>query len=334
MSSGHADDRLQWDWARDLGWRMAIREQAGNGTGVRSRSQRWRDDDPHRAVVSAVYYGVATDPTVTGAYPRLAIGGDGARRQHRHMEVTTTRSSAGRLAIAPFVRSLLLGTMLIVGGLTLAYAAFATPLLTVALPAGRPSTGQMAVGMAVWAAALVAPAAFLLMGTNRLARLLATLRGPVPHGSRLAEVLAPLGSDVTVTSGLVLPDGRGVADLVVGPFGAVVLRELPPPAVTRVQGGHWHLRTPRGWVPMENPLERAARDADRVRRWLGHDDADFVVKVHAAVIGTDPTIQRTPTCAVLTPDQVYAWVAALPPQRRLTPGRRQVIMDTVRGARR
>lgn len=279
-----------------------------------------------------MYYGVASGPTVTGAYPGLAIGGDGAHLQHGHMQVMTTRSSAGRRPISPFVRSLLLGTMLIVGGLTLAYAAFATPLLTVALPAGRPSAGQMAVGMAVWGVALVAPAAFLLLGTNRLARLLATMRGPVPHGSRLAQALTPLGSDITVTSGLVLPDGRSVADLVVGPFGAVVLRELPPPGVTRVQGGHWQLRTQRGWIPLENPLERAARDADRVRRWLAHDDADFVVKVHAAVIGTDPTIQRTSTCAVLTPEQVCAWVAALPPQRSLTPGRRQVILDTVRGA--
>lgn len=248
------------------------------------------------------------------------------------MQVITTRSSSDRRPITPFVRSMLLGTMLIVGGLTLAYAAFATPLLTVALPAGRPSAGQMAVGMAVWAAALVAPATFLLVGTHRLARLLATFRGPIPHSSRLARALAPLGGDITVASGLVLPDGRSVADLVVGPFGAVVLRELPPRGVTRVQGGHWQLRTQRGWIAMENPLERAARDADRVRRWLAHDDADFVVKVHAAVIGTDPTVQRTGTCAALTPDQVCAWVAALPPQRSLTSGRRQVILDTVRDA--
>lgn len=246
------------------------------------------------------------------------------------MEVIAPRGSTHRRSLAPLLGSTFVGTCLIVGGLMLAYVAFATPLLTAVLPPGRPSAGQMAVGMAIWAAALVAPAAFLLAGTNRLARMLASLRRHEPHGSRIARSLAPLGADIMVASGVILPDGRSVSDLVVGQFGAVVLRELPPPQLTRIQDGRWQLRTHRGWIPLEDPLERASRDADRVRRWLAHDDADFVVKSYAAVVGTDPTVARTSTCAVLTPDQVPAWIAALPPQRSLTAGRRQQIFDTVR----
>ncbi len=84
---------------------------------------------------------------------------------------------------------------------------------------------------------------------------------------------------------------------------------------------------------MENPLERATRDAERVRRWLTEDD-DYLVKVYSAVVGPDPAIARTAACAVLTPDQLAAWIAALPAQRGLTPGRRSRVLDLVRAAAR
>jgi hypothetical protein len=136
---------------------------------------------------------------------------------------------------------------------------------------------------------------------------------------------------MAVATGLTLPDGRGVSELVIGPFGAAVIRELPPAAVTRIRGDSWQVRTSRGWIALENPLERATRDAERVRRWLTDDD-DFLVKVYSAVVGPAPTVARTPHCAVLAPDQLAAWIAALPSQRSLTPGRLQRVIDTVRGA--
>ena len=76
-----------------------------------------------------------------------------------------------------------------------------------------------------------------------------------------------------------------------------------------------------------------SRDAERVRRWLTDDD-DFLVKVYSAVVGPDPTVARTPHCAVLAPDQLAAWISALPAQRSLTPGRHQRVLDTVRAAAR
>ena len=73
---------------------------------------------------------------------------------------------------------------------------------------------------------------------------------------------------------------------------------------------------------MDNPLEQANRDADRVRRWFTIADLDFVVRVYAAVIVGDGSIPRSPTCAVVTPDQLPAWIGALPSQRSLTLARR------------
>lgn len=247
------------------------------------------------------------------------------------MDVITPRRPSQRTTLVPMLAGTLFGTLFIVSGLAMAYVAFATPFLGLAIPSGRPDAVQTAVGITIWAVALVAPAGFVLAGANRLARNLATVRGRVPRRSRTLKALDGLPGEITVASGLVLSDGRGVSELVIGPFGAAVVRELPPSAVTRIQGDNWQVRGSRGWLAIENPLERASRDAERVRRWLTEDD-DFLVKVYAAVVGPDPSVDRTSGCAVLTPDQLAAWIAALPAQRSLTPGRLSRVLDLVRAA--
>ena len=247
------------------------------------------------------------------------------------MEVIQPSRTAPRPSIAPLLGSTIIGTLLVVMGIVLGWLAFATPVLHSVLPEGRLNPGQMATGMAIWAVALVAPAGFVLYGTSRLVRILAEVRGRVPRRSAATRALKGV-PDVVVASGIMLPDGRTVSDLVIGPFGAAVIRELPPAKVTRVREGRWELRTRRGWIGLENPLDRAARDSVRVRRWLGNGDADFVVKVYAAVVGSDATIRRTTECAVLAPDQIVAWINALPPQRSLTENRRQQVVETVRAA--
>lgn len=247
------------------------------------------------------------------------------------MDVIAPSRPSGRSTLVPMLSGTLFGTLFIVSGLALAYVAFATPFLDLAIPTGRPDAFQTATGITIWAVALVAPAGFVLAGANRLARNLATIRGHGPRRSPALKALDNLQGDVTVASGLTLSDGRGVPELVIGPFGAAVIRELPPAAVTRVQGESWQVRGSRGWIAIDNPLDRATRDAERVRRWLTEDD-DFLVKVYAAVVGPSPTVERTPGCAVLTPDQLAAWIAALPNQRGLTPGRHSRVLDLVRAA--
>ncbi len=248
------------------------------------------------------------------------------------MEVISPPSAIERPSVVPVIGGTLVGTLLVVGGIVLAYVVLATPLLSQVVPAGRLGAGEMAIGMGIWAAALVAPAAFILLGTTRLARILGRARRRMPRRSVLQRAIGTLPDGVVLASGLTLPDGRGISELLVGPFGAAVIRELPPAGATRVRNSHWEARTARGWIQLENPLERATRDAERVRRWLGHDDADFVVKTYAAVVGPAPTIARTAGCAVLSPDQLAAWVAALPAQRSLTPGRIERMLEVVREA--
>lgn len=248
------------------------------------------------------------------------------------MEVITPTGATRRPPFTPLLGGTILGTVLVVTGIVLAYLAFATPILGSVLPTGRPSIGQLAAGIAVWAIALVGPAALLLAGASRLARSLATVRARSPKPSATHQALESLSSELVVASGIVLPDGRSVADLVIGPFGAAVIRQLPPAGVTRIRGGRWEARSRRGWISLEDPLERATRDAERVRRWLGHDDADFLVKVYAAVVGPARGLSRTPTCAVVEPDQLAGWIEALPPQRSLTEGRREQMIELIRDA--
>lgn len=250
------------------------------------------------------------------------------------MEVIQPAHLTRRPSLGPLLGGTVLATFSIVFGIVLAYVAIATPVLRSVMPEGRLNAGQVATGIIVWAIALVAPTAFVLIGANRLVRILAATRGRAPRRSTTLRALDALSDDVTVATGIAMPDGRPISELIIGSFGAAVVRELPPAAVTRVREGRWELRTRRGWIVIENPLDRAARDAERVRRWLAHDDADFIVKVYAAVVGSQPTVPRATDCAVLTPDQLAPWISGLPPQRSLTEGRRERVLEYVRAAAR
>jgi hypothetical protein len=54
------------------------------------------------------------------------------------------------------------------------------------------------------------------------------------------------------------------------------------------------------------------------------------VKVYSAAVTADPSVGRMGTCAVIAPDQVQAWLAALPPSRALTPDRTIELVEAVR----
>jgi len=83
-------------------------------------------------------------------------------------------------------------------------------------------------------------------------------------------------------------------------------------------------------VPIEAPLDRAARDAERVRGWLATDDRDFLVKVYAAIVTDDERVERTSTCAVVRTHELAAWLEALPGQRGLTAARREHLVELLR----
>ncbi len=236
-----------------------------------------------------------------------------------------------RLPLVPVIVGSAVGIALLVGGLFLAWLAFATPVVQSLTPTMiRPSLPQMALGGAIWGIALVAPPCFAIVGALRLGQVARAVTSR-PRMRAVARLASTLGDDYVSATDVRLPDGRVVHDLVVGPFGLAVLFELPAPSATRHRGTAWEIRGRDGrWVPYENPVERASRDGERVRSWFSSTERDFVVKVYAAAVTTDPSITRTPTCAVISPEQIPAWLASLPPSRALTADRRLDVLELIR----
>jgi hypothetical protein len=243
------------------------------------------------------------------------------------ISATPSMSRADRVARA---RSVLVAALLLAAGGALAWLCLGTPLVSTFTPAGWVSTSDAVIGVLVWGFAIVVPISFLLLGVVRIATILDDWLG----GRR--RPLAPhfasaLGPDHIAATDLMIPGGRHISELVLGPFGIVVFGEVPPPSVSRFVGSRWEVRDSKGrWIPIEGPVDRAARSAERVRGWLSIDDRDFVVRVYAAVVTDDPRVQRSPTCAVVSPSDLTSWVAGLPFQRGLTPERRERLAAMIR----
>jgi hypothetical protein len=240
-------------------------------------------------------------------------------------------SHAARPARGPLLIGTIVGGVLLAGGLVLAWLAFMTPLIHSLTPAVvRPTPEQIAAGGLVWGICLVAPPAFAIVGFMRLTQVAGTLIRKPPVGP-VAKGTKALTDDYTVAPVLELPDGRRLRNVIVGPFGLAVIGEWPPGVVTRRHGSTWEARGPDGrWRPLEHPTERTAREAERLRSWIGSEERDFVVKVYAAFVTEDPTITRTSACAVIGPNEVAAWLAALPAQRSLYDTRRDDLIERVR----
>jgi hypothetical protein len=241
--------------------------------------------------------------------------------------VPTPTSVADRVAT---VRSFAVGFLLVLAGVAIGWLCLGTPLVTGFIPYGRPTLLEMGAGIAVWSFAVVIPAAFLIMGVVRLVSAAGAISASRPR--RVTTHLArALGPDHLAATDLVVPGGRRIHEMVLGPFGIAVLGDVPPRSHTRHVGDRWELRDARGrWLPVESPVQRASRDAERVRGWLATDDRDFLVKVYAAIVTDDPTIERSPTCAVVAPHDLASWLEALPAQRGLTTQRREHLVELVR----
>jgi hypothetical protein len=235
-----------------------------------------------------------------------------------------------RLSLAA---GMLIAVLLLGLAAALAYLAIATPFAERFMPQPQASTVAVIAGAVGWALLLTAPAIAAIAGIAWLAHVAerGLTIGKRPHP--ITDLSRILGPAYATASEIRLPDGRTVAGVIVGPHGVAVLDVLPPREFVRDRAGAWERRIDKDrWVPEENPLERAARTADGVRHWLGAGDRDFVVKVHVAVIATDRSVPRTPSCAVITPDQIPAYLASLPAQRSFTPERRAHIFELLRSA--
>jgi hypothetical protein len=240
------------------------------------------------------------------------------------MTLSALPQSAPR--IGRLVGGSLFGSVLVAGGLLGAYLTVATPLLSRLVP-HAPAGDEVVVGFGVWSFALIAGGALVLSGTSRLAFTLTTLRGGRGVGGAAARALASTPGDVTVVSGVIPKEGAPIPELVIGAFGVAVIHALP--TSRQIRSGR-DSGSSDGRQPSDDPLASVKRDADRVRRWVSEADLDFVVRVHAALVVSDRTLQRTATCAVITAEQIPAWIASLPRQRTLTAGRRGRLLAMAR----
>ena len=251
------------------------------------------------------------------------------------MQVIASERPVDRAARAAVLRAFLVGSILLVGATFLAYLVFGTGLLSTFTPSGRATTAQLVMGALAWTFGLVAPASFGVVGLARVGSAVEHVASHRPRPTPAVRFRDGIPDDHAVATRVRLPDGsRIVPEIVIGPFGAAVIEELPPAGAVVNRGPRsWDVRLADGKVHMiDQPLERATRDAERVRTWFGGEDQDHVVKVYAAVVGSDPKVQRTPTCAYITPDQVGAWLASLPIQRSFDSDRRDRVIRLVRSA--
>jgi len=260
----------------------------------------------------------------------VVIGRRARARDDADMQLIQ-QSQAMRPAWGPILLGSVVGGFLLVGGLALAWVAFATPIVRELSPAVvRPTTDQMIVGGLVWGLSLVAPPCFAIVGAIRLSMVATTLLSK-PKLGPVTRAIPALGDEYVVAPAIHLPDGRAIRNVVVGPFGVAVIGELPAPRNTRRHGTSWEVRRVDGrWAPMEHPLERCARDAERLRYWIAADDQDFVVKVYAAVVIGDSGLTRTAACAAITTEQIPGWLASLPPQRSLSADRQASVVERIR----
>lgn len=227
-----------------------------------------------------------------------------------------------------------IGLLLVALGVALGYLALATPFSQQFIPEPRASGIRVIVSAVGWTLLIVAPATAAIAGIAWLtdvAGRASMLRGKPHPVVGLARVL---GDEYAAATNVRLPDGRVVSEIIVGPHGMAVFEPMPPAAITRTQGGRWELRVGKErWIPLENPLERTVRSADRVRHWLTNEERGFVVRVHAAVLTSNTaSIARSPGCAVITREQIPAYLNSLPIQRGFTPERRAQIVEIIRSA--
>lgn len=255
---------------------------------------------------------------------------------HPAMQVIASRQPvAGRPSRLSVMVSFALGGLFVAGAASILLAVFGLGFLERFIPTGRSTTFQIVAGGLAWTFALTAPPAFGLVGIARLVTAVDRARARRPRITPAVRLARAIGDDHVVATNLRIPDGnRIVPELVVGPFGAAVIEELPPAATVMSRGiRSWEIRSGDGRVrTIENPLERATKDADRIRTWLSSDDNDHIVKVYSAVVGVDARVERTAGCAVVPADRVAEWLTSLPPQPSLDMGRRERVVRLIRSA--
>jgi uncharacterized membrane protein len=231
------------------------------------------------------------------------------------------------------VTGLIIGLLLVTAAAATAYLALVSPMSQQFTPDPHSGPVRLVTAAMGWTLLIAAPAMAAIAGVVWLAGAVERATSLRSKPGSLAGLSQVLGADYAAATGVRLADGRMVSEIIVGPHGIAVFEPLPPRNVTRVVQGRWELLVGKDvWVPLENPIERALRSADRLRHWIGENDRGFVIRVYAAVISPDGALARTANCAVVTRDQVHAYLDSLPLQRGFSPDRRARIVEDLRTA--
>lgn len=249
------------------------------------------------------------------------------------VQVTRARPVSGTYLLA--ARDGVLGTLLVLGALATAAVALGTPLVSELGSQGARRFGVGALAaIIVWAIAFLTPGVLGVFGVVRLAAAFERARLLRERPSPLASVADRLSNEYTVARSVRLPDGTTVPEVVVGPHGVAVIAPLPPARATRHRGQSWEVRVTGGeWRIIENPFDRVLRDAERLRRWLALSIEDVSIRVHAAVVTDGHSgVQRERGVAVVTRDQLPAYLASIPQTRHLTPHRRARVIELLQRA--
>jgi hypothetical protein len=248
-----------------------------------------------------------------------------------HMLTQRTRDHAnGRILVV--AGRTVAGAGWVAVGLVAGWLIFATPLLVRAVNLSSGSALAPILGTVAWVAAVTAPTCFILLGTIRLASAATNLRGRTRPFRPVHAMAKRLPAGLLTLPTVRLPDGRAIPDVVLGPYGVAFFEVLPAPASSRHVGSHWEARfVDGGWRPAENPLERAARDGDALRRFLESVDCGFVVRVYPVVTSSARPgafgAELTGACSVVPLADVPGWLASLRAQRSLSATRIEHIRE-------
>jgi hypothetical protein len=249
---------------------------------------------------------------------------------HAHMQVIHAAGPRRRASAVAVASRFLVGLVVLAAAAGSTVVIATSGMLDELGRLGSSRLEQQLIGTLGWALAFLVPGTIAVLGLATIWR--AVDRLPRRRRTRpVAAMAEQMSDDYVVVEDVRLPDGRDVAEIVVGPHGLTVVEELPPARVSRPGSHHWEVRAAGGrWLTIENPLDRAARDGERLRRWLGAHFEDFLPRITVAVVADDERVSRTAEVAVLSAAQLPRFFAAQPVVRQMSADRRARIEALLR----
>lgn len=262
--------------------------------------------------------------------PEVTMAGSRAAGHHRRVKVIAAGSPRPSKRAAPLARGVMGGMLLVAAGIGVVGLIAATGILEASGHAGDSRFGQQIIGSAAWGLAFLIPGLFVVLGLARIVRAVENRPGS-PRVRPAAAERSRISDDYLVAQGIHLPDGRSIPEVVIGPHGLTIVEELPPRRASRQGSHHWEVRDRSGrWHTVEHPVDRAARDVERLRRWLGAHLDGYTPRFTAVIVSDDDRVSRSTEVAVIRQRQLADFLDAQPAQRQMSTDRRERIAALLR----